>query len=317
MQTIPLQWVQNHYRGEQPPDYVLLKSHDCSTWKVKVVKINKIYSLESGLQSLIKHMRAKKLDILVFRPVEQNTWYVNLIPYTESQRKLEPVFYHILLDTEDASCQLKLVFDKEPPKVNVPKQWVTLEVKDGLKFRVKVVKDERCYKISDGWTYVLRDIPLRWGDFIAFFLIDPDTIHMIPFMPDGIELICPKKEIQDSEYIVIDEDEVVDSDDNNAEADEVHKIFTKIATSRFRLPIHVARIAGLDQNNEMRFVDLSGQESTVVVRSEMSGNYKRYTIHAAFWKDFMKKNTIAQGDNCTFDYNILDHTLSFVRVDKV
>ncbi|KAD4386232.1 hypothetical protein E3N88_26401 [Mikania micrantha] len=224
--TIPIKWVENHCHSEEPPVSVLLKSYDGSLWKVKVVKINNVYSLESGLKSLIKHMGAKKFDILVFIPLDKNIWSITLFPYAESQRKLEHVFYNIMLDTEHESCHLNPMFDKEPLKV--------------------------------------------------------------------------------------------DFDDKNAEADEVHKIFTKTATSRFRLPIHVARMAGLDQNHEMRFVDLTGQETTVSVRYEKSGNYKRYIIGAAFWKDFMKKkNTISFGDNCTFDYNILDHTLSIVRVDKV
>ncbi|KAD4386233.1 hypothetical protein E3N88_26402 [Mikania micrantha] len=227
---------------------------------------------------------------------------------------------NVLLKSHDGSLwkHHNPVFDKEPLKVNVPKQWVTLEVKDGHKFRVKVVKEENYYKISNGWIDVWRDIPLHLGDFIAFFLIDPYTFHMIPFLPNEIELICPKKEMQDSEYIAIEEEKEVNFDDNNAEADEVRKTFTKTNTSRFQhLPIHVAKMAGLDQNNEMRFVDLTGQETTVSVRSEKSGNYKRYTTGAAFWKNFMKKNTIALGDSCTFDYNILDHKLSIVRVDMV
>ncbi|KAD6454167.1 hypothetical protein E3N88_08873 [Mikania micrantha] len=147
--SLPFSFIENHCHGEQPPVTVLLKCHHGSLRKVNIRKMNNVYSFDSGWKSLVKHMCAKKMDVEYLNPS----------------------------------------FENEPSKINIPNKWVTLQVRDGHQWRVKVVKHKNFYKFVDGWIDVIRDIPLELRYFLAFFMLCSYTFQLIPFLHNGCELI--------------------------------------------------------------------------------------------------------------------------------
>ncbi|KAK9074679.1 hypothetical protein SSX86_007277 [Deinandra increscens subsp. villosa] len=129
-----------------------------------------------------------------------------------------PAFFKILLDASAPHLPLPPDFVTRHLENRIPKHPMIRSVIGGFSWRIKIMKIGESCCFSGGWSSVVEDLQLGFGDFLIFRLVDRSVFDMIVFSPNGCEKDLPSQiddEIDDDEEK--EEDLVVDDDDEEDE----------------------------------------------------------------------------------------------------
>ncbi|CAI9278401.1 unnamed protein product [Lactuca saligna] len=133
-----------------------------------------------------------------------------------------PSFFKILLDRSAPHLELPPGFVHKHLEKKIPENPTLLSRNGGYEWRLKIKKEGEIYCFADGWSDVVEDSDLGFGDFLVFWLVDESTFKLSIFSPNGCEKNFPLK-IQD-EHDNIDEEEAKkeegETDDNYEEAEK-------------------------------------------------------------------------------------------------
>ncbi|MFS7944651.1 putative transcription factor B3-Domain family [Helianthus anomalus] len=99
---------------------------------------------------------------------------------------------------------------------------------------------------------------------------------------------------------------ISDSEDSSAESEEFDDdetsslIFIVPYTKRFRIPVAVARMTGIDETLKVKIAYRQNVERKQDVRAETNKNSIKYVVKG--WAKWLKDNNIKEGDHCKFQY---------------
>ncbi|MFS8028867.1 putative transcription factor B3-Domain family [Helianthus anomalus] len=251
---------------------------------------------------------------------------------------MAPAFFKILRDPSAPRLSLPPDFVREYLKNNIPTGPVIISASGGHAWIVKIKKIGDHHYFTNGWTNVVKDIPLDFSDFLIFRLVNPYTFDMTIFGKNGCEQILPPKS-QDEDVSgefenVVDEDHdddcyVVDEDhDDDCYVDDDHdddcyvdddpffvKTFTKSHIRRLRFPGKFAEWAGINGEGTMRVKNLDGGEWVTKVKLDTTFKSERYLLSSG-WRSFWRGNNLSQGDKCVFKFIRSERKLLLAKVTK-
>ncbi|CAI9266343.1 unnamed protein product [Lactuca saligna] len=145
-----------------------------------------------------------------------------------------PSFYKILLDRSAPRLDLPSAFIRRHLENKIPENPILRSRNGGYKWRLKIKKEGEIYCFTDGWSDVVEDSDLGFGDFLVFWLVDESTFKFSIFSPNGCERDFPsqiqvenddhdeveEQEAEKEEEEVEVEDGVEDDEEEAAEAEE-------------------------------------------------------------------------------------------------
>ncbi|KAL8249890.1 hypothetical protein R6Q59_006758 [Mikania micrantha] len=134
-----------------------------------------------------------------------------------------PSFFKILLDTSAPHLPLPPDFASTYLGNKIIKDPMIRYVRGGYSWRLKIRKIGESFCFSDGWSNVVEDINLGFGDFLVFRLVDKSIFDLVVFSPNGCEKdFSPKIDVHsgtvdddDDVFVVKDVEEDEDDDDDD------------------------------------------------------------------------------------------------------
>ncbi|KAI3763604.1 hypothetical protein L2E82_13573 [Cichorium intybus] len=117
-----------------------------------------------------------------------------------------PSFSKVLLDPSAPCLPLPHAFVRKHLEDKIPESPILRSVNGGYSWRLKIKKLGENYCFVNGWSDVVGDSGLEFGDFLVFWLVDPSTFKLSIFSPSGCEKDFP-----------------VENDDVNEEEEEEEK----------------------------------------------------------------------------------------------
>ncbi|MFS7969031.1 putative transcription factor B3-Domain family [Helianthus anomalus] len=99
---------------------------------------------------------------------------------------------------------------------------------------------------------------------------------------------------------------ISDSEDSSAESEEFDDdetgplILIVPYTQRFRIPVAVARMTGINETLKVKIANRQNVETKHDVRAEPNKNSIKYVVKG--WAKWLKDNNIKEGDHCKFQY---------------
>ncbi|KAI3796637.1 hypothetical protein L1987_39315 [Smallanthus sonchifolius] len=158
------------------------------------------------------------------------------------------IFYKILLDPSAPHLELPPDF---VTKNKIPTGPIILCANGGYSWRLKIKQIGDGYCFADGWNNVVEEVPLDFGDFLYFRLVDQSHFKMSLYSPEGCEMFLPPK---------------VENEDNEEEKDDDDDPFftlviTKTNMNILRFPREFVGLAGIDDAEEtMTLKNVDGKE---------------------------------------------------------
>ncbi|KAI3796033.1 hypothetical protein L1987_38694 [Smallanthus sonchifolius] len=199
----------------------------------------------------------------------------------------------------------------------IPTDPVTITANGGYSWSLEIKQVGDGYCFTDGWNKVVEDIPLDFGDFLCFRLLDKSTFRMSLYGPDGCEMMLPPKTEQDEDVAGEFEDLVLEDDEKNEEDDDPFftSVITKTHLKILRFPPEFAESAGIDgDERSMTMKNRDGKEWEMGLRLDMSFKPKRDRLSKGWpdkpkryylskgWPDFRRENELSKGDECVFKF---------------
>ncbi|KAL8230051.1 hypothetical protein R6Q57_014951 [Mikania cordata] len=139
-----------------------------------------------------------------------------------------PSFFKILLDSSAPHLPLPPDFASTYLGNKIIKDPMIRYVRGGYSWRVKIRKIGESFCFSDGWSNVVEDINLGFGDFLVFRLVDKSIFDLVVFSPNGCEKdFSPKIDVHsgtvDDDDVFVVKDAEEDDDDGDDDDDVVVK----------------------------------------------------------------------------------------------
>ncbi|MFS7902500.1 putative transcription factor B3-Domain family [Helianthus anomalus] len=105
----------------------------------------------------------------------------------------------------------------------------------------------------------------------------------------------------ENDVIVLSDSEDSSDDSEEFDDDDIGPLtFIVPYTKRFRIPVEVARITGIDETLKVRIANRQNVETKHDVRAETNKNSIKYVVKG--WAKWLKDNNIQEGDHCKFQY---------------
>ncbi|KAK1425029.1 hypothetical protein QVD17_20372 [Tagetes erecta] len=231
---------------------------------------------------------------------------------------MSPSFYKVLLDPSAPHLPLPPDFvSKHLENKRIPNGQILISANGGYSWRLKIkqIGDDYCF--ANGWNNVVKDVPLEFGDFLYFRLVNRSMFDMSIYGPDGCEMLLPPK-IEHNGGI---DEEVKSNDDcDEDEENDVDPFFTTFITKThkkmLRLPPDFVELAKInDAMSTMTMKNLDGNEWLMGLRLDKGYNTKRYCLSSG-WHNFRRVNELSEGDECVFKFIRSEGKLSLAKLTK-
>ncbi|XP_023746764.1 putative B3 domain-containing protein At5g66980 isoform X2 [Lactuca sativa] len=248
-----------------------------------------------------------------------------------------PSFFKILLDRSAPHLELPPGFVHKHLEKKIPENPILLSRNGGYEWRLKIKKEGEIYYFADGWSDVVEDSDLGFGDFLVFWLLDESTFKLSIFSPNGCEKNFPLK-IQDEHDDTEEEEEEEEKEEDNydddggngveyeedddddggdIDGDDGDPFFIKIISKdkyTLRIPLAFSRLTGLKARKSIKMKNLNGKEWPMKLLSE-GRNYTRYYLSAG-WSRFRRANELCEGDKCLFKFLRSEDKFCLSKVTK-
>ncbi|KAI3744533.1 hypothetical protein L1987_57616 [Smallanthus sonchifolius] len=166
----------------------------------------------------------------------------------------------------------------------IPTDPVTISANGGYSWSLKIKQVGDGYCFTNGWNKVVEDIPLDFGDFLYFRLVDQSAFRISIYGLDECEMMLPPKTEQGEAVGGEFEDLVLEDDEKNEEDDD--PFFTSVITKTHRKMLWLAGIDGDERSMTMK--NLDGKEWDMGLRLDMSFKLKRNYLSKG-WPDKPKR----------------------------
>nr|XP_043627162.1 B3 domain-containing protein REM20-like [Erigeron canadensis] len=264
-----------------------------------------------------------------------------------------PSFFRMLLDPSAPYLPLPSDFVCMHLKNKMPKGPIVFQCANGCHFwRLKIEKIGENYCFTDGWSNVVQDKHLGFGDFLVIWYANRSTFKMLVYSPNGCEKIMPQKEpvVPPTEHVVppkehqsgddgngddcggdviehFDDagngDDDDDDDDDYDESDDVGDgdpsfvaIMGKTHERTLRLPAHFSGLPGIDAMEGIVIVkNLQEKEWPMGLRLDRSFQSERYMLSSG-WSKFYRTNNLSLGDKCVFKFIRSQGKILLAKVTK-
>ncbi|XP_071740159.1 B3 domain-containing protein At3g18960-like [Rutidosis leptorrhynchoides] len=135
-----------------------------------------------------------------------------------------PSFFKILLNPTDHS-QLVLPDDFVTKHLQnkIPQDPIIQTLNGDYIWKLKIEKNGANYYFTNGWSDVVKEVKLGFGDVLLFRLIDKSTFRLLIYSPSGCPKVLPPKinVEQDIDSVGTVVDSVCVVDDDNIDDDDV------------------------------------------------------------------------------------------------
>ncbi|CAH1417144.1 unnamed protein product [Lactuca virosa] len=119
-----------------------------------------------------------------------------------------PSFYKILLDRSAPRLELPSGFIRRHLENKIPENPILRSRNGGYEWRLKIKKEGEIYCFTDGWSDVVEDSDLGFGDFLVFWLVDESTFKFSIFSPNGCERDFPSQiQVENDDHDEVEEQE--------------------------------------------------------------------------------------------------------------
>ncbi|KAI3796638.1 hypothetical protein L1987_39316 [Smallanthus sonchifolius] len=225
---------------------------------------------------------------------------------------MAPSFYKILLHPSAPHLQIPPDFVSMHLDNKIPNGPVIVFANGGYSWSMKIKRIGDGYCFADGWKNVVEDIPLDFGDFLYFELVDPSTFKMSLYSPDGCQMFVPPKVEHDGGG---DDEEDDDEDDDDDDDDDPFftLVITKTHKNLLRLPPGFVGLTGIAAKGTMTMKNADGNEWSLGLRVDKWCN-RHYLSYG--WREFKRENDLCDGDECVFKFIRSEGKLLLANVTK-
>ncbi|KAL7604511.1 hypothetical protein Lser_V15G14824 [Lactuca serriola] len=248
-----------------------------------------------------------------------------------------PSFFKILLDRSAPHLELPPGFVHKHLEKKIPENPILLSRNGGYEWRLKIKKEGEIYYFADGWSDVVEDSDLGFGDFLVFWLLDESTFKLSIFSPNGCEKNFPLK-IQDEHDDTEEEEEEEKEEDNydddggngveyeedddddggDIDGDDGDPFFIKIISKdkyTLRIPLAFSRLTGLKAGRSINMKNIEGKEWSMKLCLQSGIKYTRYYLSGG-WSEFKRANELCEGDKCVFKFLKREDKFCLAKVTK-